>query len=58
MAADSDFLVTDSDCTRSEEVKHVWYFDLDLEHVAFISHESPSNKAQWLCCDQSDSEVC
>ncbi len=41
----------DDDSIQMEDIKHVWYFEPVLEHIVFICHKSPSNKAHvsvWL----------
>ncbi len=35
MVTDSDFLASDFDSIQSEDIKHVWYFQLILEHICF-----------------------
>ncbi len=42
----------DDDSIQMEDIKHIWYFEPVLEHIVFICHKSPSNKAHvsvWLC---------
>ncbi len=36
---------SDYDSIRSEDIKHVWYFEPILEHIVFICNESPTNGA-------------
>ncbi len=48
------------DSIQSEDIKHVWYFQPILEHIVFICHAFPSNKAHvsaWVHCDRNDFKV-
>ncbi len=55
MVTDSDVLASGFDSIQSEEIKHVWYFQLILAHLfSLVMHASPSNK---LRCDRNNFKI-